>query len=254
MDANATLSYDAAVRALYQTPHDGFVAERKRLADELRAAGDRVAASKLAKLPRPTISSWVVNQLYWHARDQFDAMLAAAQRLREGDLTANAAHHEAIAKLRQRAGRILADASHTATEATLRRVTTNLAAIAAIGSFEPDPPGVLSADRDAPGFAGVGIVAPPSPPTTSGDSSSDARGAEDERNRREQHRLAEQRARLDAERERIAAALRTAKGELEAGVRRIDTAARELVDAEAAVTKLRAVVEGLEHKLAELRD
>jgi hypothetical protein len=233
--AGTTVTYDDAVRALYRAPHGGFVAERKRLADELRAAGERAAASKLAKLPRPTISAWVVNQLYWHARDQFDVMLAAAQRLRDGDLAANAAHHEAIAKLRQRAGNLLADAGHTASEATLRRVTTNLAAIAATGGFEPDPPGALAADREAPGFAALGLVVPAEVPVEVVPSVS-----------------AEQRAQLRAERERVAAALRTARGELEGGERRIHAAEQEVADARAARTRLQAVVDDLERRLADL--
>ena len=42
--------------------------------------------AKLRTLPRPSVSAWVTNQLYWHARDAFDEMLAAAKTLRKGDL------------------------------------------------------------------------------------------------------------------------------------------------------------------------
>jgi hypothetical protein len=255
-------AYDAAVRALYQAPQDGFVAERKRLADELRAAGDRAAATRLGKLPRPTISAWVVNQLYWHARDQFDAMLAAAQRLRNGELAANASHQEAIARLRQRASNILSDAGHAATEASLRRVTTNLSAIAAVGGFEPDQPGTLTTDREAPGFTAAGLVAAPavvSPQTSATTAPSptpavavDTQRVERERARQEQQRVAAQRARQRAERERVAAALRTARGELDAGERRIQAAERELAEAKAAATRRRDVVEDLERKLEQM--
>ena len=66
------MSYDEAVTALYQAPVSSFIAERKRLAGELRDAGDKAGATKLGKLAKPTLSAWVVNQLYWHARDAYD--------------------------------------------------------------------------------------------------------------------------------------------------------------------------------------
>lgn len=144
--------YDAAVAELYQAPHASFVAERKRLAGELKAAGDKAGATAFAKLGRPTISAWVVNQLWWHARDAFSLLLASAARLRDGDLAANADHRDALHRLKTRAAAMLADAGHGATESTLRRVAQTLAAIAATGSWEPDLAGALATDRDPPGF------------------------------------------------------------------------------------------------------
>jgi DNA repair exonuclease SbcCD ATPase subunit len=149
-------SYDDAATELYRAPHDEFVAERKRLAGELKAAGDKEAAARLAKLHRPPVSVWVVNQLWWHARREVEAMLETAEQLRAGDLGAGPAHRETIAKLRARAAAFLSDAGHGANEATLRRVTTTLSAIAAAGGFAPDEPGMLTSDRDPPGFETMG--------------------------------------------------------------------------------------------------
>src|SRR6185436_5169599 len=151
------MRYDDAVASLYQVPIDRFVAERKRLAGELKAAGDKDGAARLAKLARPPISAWVVDQLWWQARDEFDALFETAQRLRDGKLDAMAAHREAIAKLRAEATKILTAADHTVNEPTLRRVTQTLAALAAAGGWDPDPPGALSADREPPGFEAIGV-------------------------------------------------------------------------------------------------
>jgi flagellar biosynthesis GTPase FlhF len=150
------MRYDDAVASLFQGPLELFVAERKRLAGELKAAGEPEAAAKLAKLTRPPLSAWVVDQLWWHARAAFEAMFETAQRLRDGKLEATAAHRDAIAKLRAEAAKILTGAEHGATEA-MRRVTQTLAALAAAGGWDPDPPGALSADRDPPGFEAIGI-------------------------------------------------------------------------------------------------
>src|SRR5262249_51242230 len=84
----------------------------------------------------------------------------------------SAEHRESIANLRGRAARILTDAGHGAPEATLRRVTTTLSALAATGSFDPDPPGALADDREPVGFdvavalASVPVRAAPTPTPT----------------------------------------------------------------------------------------
>ncbi len=162
--------YAAALEELYQAPHGSFVDERKRLATELKAAGDKTGAATLVKRTRPSISAWVVNQLWWHARDAFESLLASAARLRDGDLGANTEHRESLTKLRTRAAAMLADAGHGATESTLRRVQQTMAAIAATGTWEPEMPGTLTADRDPPGFD-VAMLAP----TIAGDQAEAAR-------------------------------------------------------------------------------
>src|SRR5258705_1825436 len=111
-------SYDDAVAELFQAPHGQFVAERKRLAGELKEAGDKNGATKLGKINRPPISAWAVKQLWWHARDAFESLFESATRVRDGDLAAAAGHREAIAKLLARAPAMLVAAGHRATEAT----------------------------------------------------------------------------------------------------------------------------------------
>jgi len=280
-------SYDEAVAELYQSPHAAFVTERKRLAGELKAAGDKTGATKLGKLPRPPISAWAVNQLWWHAREAFDAMLESAERLREGDLSASAEHREAIAKLRKRASSILEDAGNSAAEATLRRVTTTLAAVAATGGFDPDPPGALGADRDPPGFEALGIAPEPRAKPAAAESAETAEStestesaesdgeeksaaeakraaAEDKRRREaeeaseraeaaaERRRAEQEEAKRVAERHRTEAALRTAVGEVERRAREADRLRTALTEAEEAIGKAQAVVTDLEARLADL--
>lgn len=280
--------YDAAVAQLYQAPHASFVEERKRLAAELKASGDKAGAAQLAKLGRPPISAWVVNQLWWHARDAFDALFASAARLRDGDLTANAAHRDALAKLRMRATAMLSDAGHATTEATLRRVTQTLSALAATGSFDPDPPGALSADRDPPGFEAIGILpsapepapAPTAKPSALGalaerkkqqaveaaaqrraaDGAEDAKrkAAEEAAARAEieatRRRLEEAKAKRIAERHRLEAALRTAQGDVATREREATRLRTQLVDAEHAIAAAKEIVADLQARLDALGD
>jgi len=266
-----TTKFDDAVITLYQAPLDQFVAERKRFSSELKAAGDKAGATRLAGLGRPPISAWAVNQLFWQARETFDELFAAGERLRAGDLAGTSAHREALAKLRTRAETLLGAAGHAATEATLRRITTDLAALAAVGSFDPDPPGALASDREPPGFGVIGLPAPeaappavdPVPPKADARELADAqrrkREADAARERQERERLElerkkaeEERARKRAERERLVVALRSAKTELEARTQNVDRLRNELADAEKTMAQARAAVADLELRLTGL--
>lgn len=163
------MNWDQAIEALFRAPHANFVAERKRLASELKAAGEKDAGAKLMKLGRPPASAWAVNQTYWRARDAFDAFLDTARRIRAGDIKALPEHKAAIATLSQHAHGFLKEIGNAAQDTTLRRVEITLSAIAATGSFDPDPAGGLSDDRDPPGFLSLGIaggpIDPPPPPS-----------------------------------------------------------------------------------------
>jgi len=257
------MRYDDAVASLYQVPVQHFVAERKRLAGELKATGDKEAAARLMKLARPPISAWVVDQLWWHARDAFEALFETAQRLRDGRLDAMAAHREAIAKLRAEATRILTDAEHGATEATLRRVTQTLAALAATGGWDPDPPGALSADRDPPGFEAIGVgnvvelpvmrarvtEAAHEPAAHRPDKDAAAARAQAAA---ELRRAEAERAKAAAERHRLEAALRTARGDVAQREREVVRLERDLAAARDMVDQARAIALGLEQQLGQL--
>jgi hypothetical protein len=280
-------AYDDAVATLYRAPLEQFVAERKRLAAELKAAGDKEGAAHFAKLARPPVSAWAVNQLWWQARDTFDDLLASAERLRLGDVAATRAHRDATATLRARAASLLTEAGHGAADATLRRITSTLSALAASGGFDPDVPGALAADRDPPGFGAAGfdaLSAPPparpapkpaepapksAPRATAAKKDADARAAaEAERQRLESERAAaEEAARVAAERERQAererikkqaerqrheAALRLARRDLDAHTREIERLEQELARAKAAREPVHAHVAELEQKLTAL--
>jgi hypothetical protein len=106
-----------AVDRLHAVPLEDFVAERKRLAKELRGAGERAAAAELAKLPKPSAPAWALNNLARTEPDAVEAWLDAAEALRDASVHADrssagalraamAAHREAtrtlLAALRDR--------------------------------------------------------------------------------------------------------------------------------------------------------
>ncbi len=284
---------DDAVQELYRAPLAQFVAERKRLAGALKRDGDPSAATNLLARKRPTISAWVVNQLYWHARAAFDDMLKTAERLRNGDLRGSADHREAIATLRQHASGLLRDAGHSPTESTLRRVTATLSALAVTGGFDPDPPGALAQDRDPPGFEAIGISEMPEPPPRGAQGSHHGDGdsrkkdghalaqdghpkdelaaarakltaakkarEQEETDRRaedmaEKKRVETERKRTAAESHRLEAALRAARLEQGERERDVKQIAKQLTAAQSSVDKAQAVVDDIERKLAELAE
>lgn len=264
-------AFDEAVTALYQAAFGDFVAERKRLAAELKTAGDKDGATRLLKLARPPVSVWAVNQLWWREREAFEALLDAASRVKLGDREASQRHREALAKLRELATQILVEGGNGASEQTLRRVTTTLSALAAAGGFEPDAPGALSADRDPPGFealgfgAATGAGAGASGSVAAGGSEGSANAGEDAAvdaaARRERERAAEierkraeeaERTRRLAERERLSAALREAQLLREQQQHELLRRQSELEAVEQGLKKTQALVAELEEQLASL--
>lgn len=272
--------YERAVSTLYQAAHDSFVAERTRLAAELKASGDKAGAAKLAKLGRPTISAWAVNQLWWHSRSAFDELFASAKQLRAGKHSASAAHRQTLQKLTNAAHESLSAAGHSANDATLRRVTMTLTGLAATGSFEPDPDGALTKDRDPPGFEAFGMAGLPDiedepeereqreepkserkPKASSKHDdaaarrkAAEAKQAEKEREAAEKKREAEARAKRLAQRREAEAAVREAKSEQREAEHEHERATKALASAESALQKARGKVERAELELAELNE
>ena len=258
------MNHAEAVAALYRSTQESFVAERKRLAAELKAGGDKEGAARLAKMARPSLSAWAVNQLWWQARPLFDELLSSSERLRKGDRNASSAQRTALAALRARAAALLEQGGHAATDATLRRVTTTLSALAAIGGFEPDAPGALSADRDPPGFEAMdgfggfasGVEAADGPEVgLEAEAEREAKAAAEAREGAERLRLQreqEERERRAAEREQLQGALARARSKLEGEQETVTRLEEELARARQAVERARSGVAELEQKLAAL--
>jgi hypothetical protein len=234
-----------AIETLFRAAHGEFVTERKRLALELKASGNKASAARLLKLERPSISAWAVNQLWWREREGFEALFAAAERLRKGQLEASAERRELLADLRARAAKLLSDAGHASNEATLRRVAGTLAALGASGSFDPDPPGALCRDRDPPGFGALEGAVFPAP------AASEARKpvAPSRDEAAAARRAAEERA---AEKKRLEGALRSARVALEGKNEEVERLLRRLAEAKKDADEATLEVERLSVAIAEL--
>jgi hypothetical protein len=87
---------EQAVDQLHAAPLEDFVAERKRLAKELREAGEREAAAALAKFPKPTPPAWALNNLAREEPETVTAWLDAVAELREATEGADKSTGDAV--------------------------------------------------------------------------------------------------------------------------------------------------------------
>jgi len=157
---------------LFQLPLTEFTAARNALAASLVAAGRAEDAAAVKALPKPPLSVWVVNQLYWRHRRAFDRLMAAGDRLRNaqasqlagkgGELRAPIeAYRAALREITTRAAALLRATGHTPTPELTRRIATTLEALAALGRQASAPSaGRLTRDVDPPGFEALASLVP----------------------------------------------------------------------------------------------
>src|SRR5207244_9248332 len=75
---------DNHIDVLYKLPLDEFTAARATLAKTLSGAD----AKRVRALKKPTLVPWAVNQLYWHARPKYDALVATGAKVRSAQVAA----------------------------------------------------------------------------------------------------------------------------------------------------------------------
>ena len=73
---------DARRRPLYGLPLEEFTPARDKAAKEIRKAGDKETAARIAKLPKPTPAAWAANQVAREQPDLIEALLDAGAALR----------------------------------------------------------------------------------------------------------------------------------------------------------------------------
>jgi hypothetical protein len=162
----------ADVDALFQLPLVEFTAARNALAARLKKAGHADEADQVKSLAKPSVSAWVVNQLYWRHRKAFDRLIATGEKFRttqasqiagkSADLRAPLeARRASLSELSKLAAAVLRDAGHNPTPDTMRRITLTLEALSTYGTLADAPPaGRLTDDVDPPGFETLAALVP----------------------------------------------------------------------------------------------
>ena len=163
MGSESRSNLESQVDALFKLPLAEFIGARNDLATRLKREGRADDASLVKALAKPSVSAWVVNQLYWHHREEFDELVRAGGRVRQAQARTSAhsagmresleARREAIRRLTESATALLRDAGHSLTPETIHRITTTIEAVSAYASLSDGPiPGRLNRDLDPPGF------------------------------------------------------------------------------------------------------
>jgi hypothetical protein len=158
---------DARIDDLYKLPLDEFVSARTALAKSLTGEESK----RVKALAKPTIVPWIVNQVFWHARDVYTRVLKAGEKLRDAQLTAlkgrasdvrgaTTAHRQALADAVKAASRLATDAGARPDPEPLARMFEALS----LQKTPPEPHGRFTKTLQPQGFealAGVAIKAVP---------------------------------------------------------------------------------------------
>jgi len=154
---------DDDLDALFRLPLAEFISERTKLTARLKKEGRATDANEVKAIPKPSISVWTVNQLYWRHRDQFDRLISAGQKFRRAHTSRTAkvselnealeSRRDSLNRLSDLAAALLSEAGHNPSLETLRRISTTLEAMSAYAAL-PDgqAAGRLTRDLDPPGF------------------------------------------------------------------------------------------------------
>lgn len=273
--------------SLFRLPLAEFTDARNALATRLTKSGQKDAGARVRALPKPPVSAWVVNQLYWRERSWFDRLIESGALLRQAQASGFAgqvanlheplkAQRDALNELSRRAVVFLSQEGHSSNPDVLRRVTLDLEGLAAREPL-PDGPqlGRLTSDVDAPGFEALAALVPkaagsPARSTTGGGTQSsrvlsfihnrrpaEAAEAKGGGSRREELRKEQQKARTTAakqalklgEKELVAAQRAAARSEaaMKDVAARVKDAERVRQQAEKELEKAAAVADAARH-------
>jgi len=238
---------DEAVDELYGVPLEDFTRERSRIAKELRAAGNADDADAVAKLRKPSVAAWVLNQLARRSRRDVDLLLDAGHRLREAQVAvlsgaekeefdrARKTESDALKRLNRDAEQLLRERG-SASAGVLKQIGDSLRAAA----VSPTGRELLARGRftqplQAEGFDVFGELAGSAAPRRkpAPDREQRERRREAVREAKERVRQAERRVRAaEAEVEKLTAALAAAEETAATEHERLDAAAEGLRRAE----------------------
>jgi hypothetical protein len=239
---------DEDVAALYQVVPEQFVAARGALVKRLRSEGRSADAAQVAKLRRPPVTAWALNQvartapkLLANLHQAGDGLRRATEAALAGDASglrpARGAERAAVDAVVADAGQRAQEAGYSVTDAIRQRLAATLRAAIVDDSVAGRlQRGVLETDHEAPGFGMDGLTASPV-------EAIDAPVVDDAAPRREQvkrdaERLRQETAALTAEAERLEAYADRLAAEASQARRKADQARQRVADRQAEVDAL----------------
>ncbi|GED09383.1 hypothetical protein [Cellulosimicrobium cellulans] len=162
--ADAGTDADALVDGLFALPLEQFVVARTAAAKEIKASGDAVGAERVARLAKPTVAAWVVNQVARERPDDVAALVSLGDELRDATTDRDRARIRTLDRLRrERVERVvgeLRDAGEVAGRAVSATALDRLAETLTAAVMDPDAGALVRAGRlsQALQHVGFGIV------------------------------------------------------------------------------------------------
>lgn len=133
---------------LYELDPSEFVAARNELAKRLRAEGEQDAAKAVAKLRRPTVVVWALNQVARRDPDGVDRLLRAGAAVREGQVRAlEAGEADALRTAMRERRELVTSLAAAAAELAGATHRDEAAATLEAASVDPDAGAALRAGR-----------------------------------------------------------------------------------------------------------
>lgn len=222
---------------MYEIAPEHFVAARDGLVKRLRAAGDKAAASTVAKRRRPPLTAWALNRAASADPGIIDELLTAGGELRaamaqalDGDASglrrAHSQDRAAVEAVVAGAAVRLFEGGYTVTDVMRNRMAATLRAATIDESVARRlRAGRLDGDEDAPGF-GIDALVPAAPRTPEVVPVGDLAAGRERRRQQELDRLAEVADRLEVEAQALVEEASRLEGEAER-LEAVAAAARE---------------------------
>jgi hypothetical protein len=236
---------------LYGLPLEEFTPARDKAAKEIRKAGDKERAARIAKLPKPTPAAWAANQLARSRPELIDALLDAGAALRAAqDAAISGGGAAALREASLAERRAVDDVMAAAGDPDLRGALSHgrLTGEAAAGGAWPF---ALESSGDLPDLP------KPKPKASTPPEKSDEEKAAEEARKALEAQLREARATLKV-RERVAAGAEQdaeeAQGELASARERLLQAKQALDEAEAEAESAQRVLDEARASRDEARD
>jgi hypothetical protein len=244
---------------LYGLPLERFTEERNALAKRLRREGRRVDAAEVAKLRKPSLTAWAVNQLTRDRRQQVEALFEAGDRLRaaQADLLAGKAQREAlrdaveaergaVARLTEEARSVLSAGGQDASSTRLEQISDTLHAAALEDEARAQVKGGrLERELRHVGLGGVAAAAAPRRSPGKRPASQKPRSSPEARKGEAQAR--DEAGRQRKEETEARARMKRAARAVEAAEERLDRAAERLREAEQRLAAAREVLARATH-------
>ncbi|MFB8230156.1 hypothetical protein [Cellulosimicrobium sp. NPDC055967] len=152
---------DALVDGLFALPLEQFVVARTAAAKEIKASGDAVGAERVARLAKPTVAAWVVNQVARERPDDVAALVSLGDELRDATTDRDRTRIRTLDRLRrERVERVvgeLRDAGEVAGRAVSATALDRLAETLTAAVMDPDAGALVRAGRLAQALQHVGF-------------------------------------------------------------------------------------------------